>query len=248
MSTLKSSPLTPAEIPFNSIYAESSTQEFALGTKLELADGRIFRYALNGAVALAAGYMCDAKGPVAHHTNIATGAIAAAGQNVVTISTTLSTTMVADEYAEGWFLVNDATGEGQMYQIESNSAGTTGTVTLKDNLVTALATTSEFTLVRNPYNAVVVSPTTQAAMPVGVPLIAVTASYYCWLQVHGMAPARVDAGDTVIVGDPVGRPATNGTAGGFGVLDASHATAVMYGRVMVVNAADEFAAVFLTLE
>ena len=38
--------------PYQSIYEDSATQHFMLGTKLELGDGRVFRYASNGGVAL----------------------------------------------------------------------------------------------------------------------------------------------------------------------------------------------------
>jgi hypothetical protein len=240
--------LNPKNLPYNSIYSTSSTQEFALGTVLDLDDGRRFRYALNGAVALGAGAMTQSVAPTAHHTNIAVGSAVAIGEKTIPIATTLSTAMVLNEYAEGWLVINDATGEGQCYQIKGNDAGTTGNVYLYNGIVVALETTSEFTLVRNKFRGVVVFPTTAASIAAGVPLVAVAASAYCWLQVRGPAPALVDAGDTVVIGNPVGLAATAGTAGGFGVVDASMATAKVWGRVMAVNAATEYAVVDLTLE
>ena len=42
---------------YQDIYTASATQNFMLGTKLEFADGRVFRYAKAGAVALVQAYM-----------------------------------------------------------------------------------------------------------------------------------------------------------------------------------------------
>jgi hypothetical protein len=240
--------VNPGDIPFNSVYKESASQEFALGTRLELWDGRVFRYAKNGAVALGAGKMTQSVGPTAHHENIATGVVSAIGATTVGIATTLSTAMVLNEYAEGWLVINDATGEGQCYQIKGNDAGTTGNIYLWDGLVVALATTSEFTLIRNRHRGVVVFPTTAASTAAGVPLIAVTAAYYFWAQVKGPAPLLVDSGDTVVIGNPVGEPATHGDAGACGVVDASMATAKPWGSCMSARAATEYAVVNLTLE
>lgn len=240
--------INPGEIPLSSVYAESADQKFALGTRLELWDGRVFRYAKNGAVALGKGKMTQSVGPTAHHENIATGAVSAIGATTVGIATTLSTALVLNEYAEGWMTINDATGEGQMYQIKGNDAGTTGNVYLWDPLITALATGSEFTLVRNQFRGVVVFPTTAASTAAGVPLIDVTAAYYFWAQVKGPAPILVDTGDTVVIGNPVGVPATYADAGACGVVDASNATAKVWGYCMSARAATEYAVVNLVLE
>lgn len=43
--------------PYQTIFEQSSTQQFELGTLLEYDDGRKFRYAKNGAVALSKAYM-----------------------------------------------------------------------------------------------------------------------------------------------------------------------------------------------
>ena len=246
MTIYRNSFISPAEVPYNSVYSTSTSQEFELGTILDLQDGRRFKYALNGAVALAPGLMTQAAPPTAHHTNIATGAVSAAGQKVITIDTTLSTALVKDEYAGGWIVINDETGEGQCYAVVSNTAGTTGTVTIANDLVTALDASSEFTLVRNPNRSVIVAPTTKTAQVTGIPLVAVPAASYCWLQVSGPAPCLVDTGDTVVVGSPVGEPGTRGDAGACGVV-GNDGTDNVWGVCMVVNAATEYAVINLTL-
>jgi hypothetical protein len=241
--------INPGDIPFNSVYAQSATQEFALGARLELWDGRKFRYAKAGASALSKGKMTQSVAPTANHTNVAlTGSSAAIGDTTIAIASALSTALVLNEYAEGWLIINDATGEGQVYQIKGNDAGTTGNIYLYEGIKTALVATSEFTLVRNRFASVIVFPTTATSTPAGVPLIDVTATYYFWSQVAGPAPLLVDTGDTVVIGNPVGEPATHADAGSCGVVDASMATAKPWGRCMVVEAATEYALIDLTLE
>ena len=44
--------ITNNALPRDGVFAESADQQFALGTKLVMSDGRIFRYAKNAATAL----------------------------------------------------------------------------------------------------------------------------------------------------------------------------------------------------
>jgi len=239
-------PIQATGTPYDGRFSPTAAQKFPLGTKWEMEDGsgRVFRYAKAGATALAANKMGQASAPVANHTNIAVGTAASIGDTVLTISTTLSTALTADQYAGGWIHINDATGEGQTYRVVSNTAGTTGTVTIEEGLNVALATTSEFTLTANPWNGVIVAPTTKTAPHVGVPSVAVTGAYYYWAQVAGPCGLLVDGGDTLVIGDTAGQPSTWGTAGAVGACAVPGA---IWGTVMSVNAATEYALINLNL-
>lgn len=234
----------PAEgVPGQGIYEESSVPQAQLGELLVVGD-RAFRYAKNGASALAAGKMCQGAAPAANHLNCAVAANAGAGSRTVTV-TLGATALAADAYAEGWFHVNDATGEGQCYRIKSHPAAGSAeavVVTLYDEIVTALTTSSEVTLTANLYNGVVIAPNgglTSAA--VGVPLVPITASYYFWLQVGGCAPVLTQG--TVVIGQPVG---LGGTAdGACGPLAAD--TTDVWGSVIRVNASTEYSLINLKL-
>jgi len=59
--------------------------------------------------------------------------------------------------------------------------------------------------------------TTTTGYATGVPLIDVTADYYYWAQVGGVAPILTDGSETNVIGDPTGPPATYATAGSCGV-------------------------------
>lgn len=231
------------------IWTPHATQQFALGTILDLDDGRRFRYAKNGSgAALTAAYMNAQPAATAHwfeqvQTNTT---VPSAGDYEVKVMEG-GTAPAKDAWAEGWLLVNKGTGLGQMLKIKSNPASTDPTIVLAEPVKTAWAATSEISIIVNPWNGVVVAPTTVEGIPVGVNLAAVTESYYFWAQTKGPAPIIVDAGDTVVIGEPAGKPGTNGTAGGVGVV-GNDGTDAVYGFVMHVGEAGEPAIIWLTLE
>lgn len=229
--------------PGQGIYEQSSVPQAKVGEELVVGD-RAFKYALNGAVALDPGKMCQGAAPVANHLNCAVAAAAGAGSNTVTV-TLGATALSANAYAEGWLHVNDVNGEGQCYRIKSHpsalSAGTV-VVTLYDEIVTALTTSSEVTLTANLYSGVVIAPNTGlTSAAVGVPLIPVTAAHYFWIQTKGVAAVLTQG--TVVIGQKVG---LGGTADGACGPVASDVTDT-WGRVVRVNASTDYSLIDLKL-
>jgi len=169
------------------IYQQSATAKELLGTLRVTQDGRKFRYAKAGGT-LAAGKLTLGASINAAHADEAILAAVAIGTKVLNLTVTAGTAIAANQLAGGLFLVNDATGEGQCYVIESNSAisgsGTAITVMLQDPILVALYTTSEFTLAHNPFYGVTHSATAEQ-IPTGIPQIAVTSAYYFWAQTGG---------------------------------------------------------------
>lgn len=168
------------------LFQQSSTKMERLGALRVEADGRKFRYGKAGA-AIAAGKNTSVAAAVAHHIN--RPAIAAAAIGSMQISVTVDATAVtADQYADGWLQTNDATGEGYSYRIESNTAcdasGTT-VIQLADPIQVALVlTTSEISLIPNPYSAVIINANPTDA-PGGCTMRAMTSGYYGWFQTGG---------------------------------------------------------------
>lgn len=192
------------------IFSESSTAKETVGTIRELPDGRAFVYAKAGSSALAAGKLAVAAAIDADVMNEACASAHSVG-DLQFAETITSTTVAEDYFAGGYLQINDATGEGHQYKIVSNtavSAGTSITLTLEESIRVALtASTSEFTIVHNPAMATVESAT--LGFPVGVAPMAVTASYYYWAQIRGMANVLSD--DTAAVGKPLNQ--STSTAG-----------------------------------
>lgn len=150
-------------------------------------DGRIYRYGLAGAVALAPGKVSVTPAVVANHQNRTTGN---AALDTFTVGVNVgATAATVDQYAGGYLTVNDSTGEGITYLIEGNSAAAGSdvlTVQLAEPIKVALVTAvSEATLHVNPYSGLIVSPSAIAHHVAGVNNVTVPIASYAWFQVGG---------------------------------------------------------------
>ena len=200
MSTLTSNPLSSPQ----ALLTSSTTEEITLGTEFVTSDGRKFIYVKAGGTALVAGTLQQASVRVANHSNITVATAAAIGDIAITV-TLGATAATANQYANGLMIVNDVDGQGFTYQIKSNPAADSAAslvVTLHDEdaLLEALTTSSQVTLVANPYNGVIQNPTTATATPVGVPLVDIAASSFGFIQRHGLASCLNEGGTTIGLG------------------------------------------------
>ncbi len=187
-------------------YEESAIQLFPLGTKL-IQGERVWRYSKNGSGTLViAG---PVQGPAVIHAeqnyNIEVGATSDIGDFTVTLTGTTnldnSPNDEANAFSEGYLFINDEAGEGQCYKIKSNEAFSTtddAVFTLYDPLTIALTTSSQAGLLHNPYNRVVAAAAVNSNMVIGVPLLAITASYFFWAQSGGPAPVRTGSNNQVL--------------------------------------------------
>ena len=198
-------------------YAESSSQLFPLGTKIVQGE-RSWVYCKNAASGLniAAPIQAAARVHAEMDDDIEVGAAAAIGATAVELTSTANLAAAplstANGIAEGYLIVNDAAGEGQCYKIKSHDAFSgvaDSTINLYDALTIALTTSSKCGLVQNPYANVIVTAAVVTGKVIGVPLIAVTASYYFWAQCWGPAPvvaqAAIALGTEVVVGTSAGK-------------------------------------------
>lgn len=223
------------------IYQESATAKYRVGDVLRLSDGRAFRYAKNGAVALGIGkFVTMVANP---YTNKQVYA-AAIGATAVGVKTSSAATSVE----EGYLYVNDGTGQGQTRKIKEVAAHASSAshtlLTLYDGLETAIvaSATSEASIAYNPWMKVVLQAAS-AAVVVGVPPIAVTASYYFWCQTWGLC--AVLSGGNNAVG---ARLTTNATNFGETVAEAAASVIQTYGLAVGATHVDtEYNMVYLTI-
>ena len=187
MSTLKANLLvTPADL-----FTSSTTQGTDIGAQATTGDGRYFRYFLNGAVAAVPGQVY--QGPAQDTTNYNPSgglAVAAAAIGTNTVTLTGSLTIAANALAGAFMSVAVTPGQGYLYKVKSNSAVSAAAncvITLEDNIQVALTTASKVVFQQNPYNGCIVTPATMTASVAGVPIYAVPAASYGWMQVFGMA-------------------------------------------------------------
>lgn len=225
-------------------YEESITQKYQLGARYQLEDGRVFRYAKNGAAALVAGDVISSAafgGSVATVQNdLAVQAAAAIGATTIYLTTVTDATTI-NQFAGGYLCLSDggaAIGQGLApYRIMANSANAAGTTRfdLDRPLTIALTTSTVATIMTNPYQLVIQAPiTTPVGMVVGVAPMAVTINYFCWLQTWGIANVLIKT--AAVIGDSVILDV--GAAGSAGVSAGSEAQTVIGETVMVTDTTD----------
>jgi len=239
--------------PEQSIYTTSATANYQLGTSLIYGSGRRFRYARAGATNLSKCRMMTSEAHEADVTEIVqTGYAFATGKTDITmlvVTGAVGSIVAENELVGGLFFCNKVSGVGDVYEIIASKRRSTDTILdlkLKTGLRTAIAATTECSVKPSIYSNTIVAATTITGCPCGVPLVDVTAEYYYWSQVGGSCPIIVDAGDTVVVGEPAGKAGTNGDAGSVGVV-ANDGTDAIYGLVEWIGVADEPAIINLNL-
>lgn len=226
------------------IFETSSTQQIDLGAKASTADGREYRYVKAGGTELVAGQVQDGPATVANHTNLATN-VAAVGATQITV-TLGATAVTANQYSNGYVVVNDVAGQGYTYSIKSHPAANASAavvITLEDSspVQEALTIASQVTLVANQYNGVVVHATAEAGVPVGVAVVDIAANEYGWVQTRG--PVSALCGFATGIGLSVA--ASDTVAGAYETGDG---ILPVIGYAIAAGVATEYNPIFLTID
>lgn len=221
------------------LFEDSTTPQHKIGEIIQSADGRVFRYAQTGAVALVPGKLQQSLPEVTANQNLTAVAAAAGATTVVSTSTV---TVTANQYAGGYIMVSVTPDAGYSYLISDHAAytGAAPTFNLSDAIVNAWTTSTRFDLVSNPYLKIVVNPSTATSAPVGVAMIASAISSYSWIQTRGAASILADG--TVTVGTDV--VASNATAGAVEALTGVQA---IVGNALSGIATTEYGPIFMLL-
>lgn len=185
-----------------------------LGTRMYFKDGREFVYAKASATAMIAGnlYQQDVGiqgSDAAYKKDLVIPTSSAVGATTVYFTAGATTGVTVDQFKDGYYFINDVNGEGITYKVagcSSAAAGSTVTVYLAKNdavKVAIAAGSSQAGIRENPYFSCTINTadTVGVGTLAGIAPVAVTASYYCWLQTRGACAALTDG--TVIVGVPV---------------------------------------------
>lgn len=187
----------------------STDQRWQVGQKMVMADGRAYRFALNGGATLTVGDLLDGPAEITNHL---TRAAVARAAGATTIAASIGATASAkNQYRGGYAAIVLTPGGGELYILNSNlnidthaaAAGSddlTATLATGETIVTALTTTSDVSMILNPYAGVIQSPiTTLISQPAGVAVKASTTGRFCWVQTRGLA--TVLASGTAVVGN-----------------------------------------------
>lgn len=186
----------------NPFTTNDTAPSHTLGAVMAADNNRRFVYVRNGAVAMTRGLMYQAAAEDTADQDITPTATAV---GALTLTTSSTMTVTANQYAGGFIVVSVTPGLGQVLKIKSHAAYTAAAATfvLEDPVLVALTTTSRIDFVANPYNQVVVTPATLTGVPVGVAVNAISANGYGWLQTWGPAPVTADAGGALTVDDAI---------------------------------------------
>ena len=189
-----------------------------LGQKGITIDGREFRYALNGGVALQAGV--PVQSAVQPGTSEAADAIAAGLTNGVgatvatgisTIALVMTTAIAENTFQDGYLYVKVGPGAGA-YLIKQHTSGSSAS-NLNVELYAgdkidkvAHTTATRYALQRNLYSSVIVAPASASVTGtlIGATHTSVPIGNYFWLQTNGPAPllmqTATSAGQGVVWG------------------------------------------------
>jgi hypothetical protein len=201
----------PLAIVANGEFQTSTDSSLAtlVGTRWDLSDGREVTLAsVAVGTTVAAGKLYQDPAQITNHQNLAVTAVQAysANGNVpAKVTMTLGATAVtANQYAGGFLIVNDATGEGQTLRIASHPAADASgslAVTLEEEGSVAMTTSSEVSLIPPHGKGVIICPTAVTGAPVGVALCTVAASAYGFFVTKGIVACLGDG--TITVGSSV---------------------------------------------
>ena len=231
------------QVAAQALHSSSADKYHNLGDTIFTNDGRAFRYCKAGGTALVAGKVQQSS---AEDTGLQNLTAVAASVGDLQISASSTVTVTANEYAEGFALITVTPGVGRIYKVKGHTAYTAAapTFNLFDEIKVALTTTSRIDMVRNPYSAVIVAPTTQTSAPIGVAIHPIAASEFGWLQVGGVANVLADG--AITVGDPV--MASNAVAGAVEVsADGVTEQLPVVGQALTGVADTEYGAIRLML-
>ena len=173
------------------IYETGTTKLYPIGTRLELPDGRVFRYALSSGACYAGQGAAFVYDEAVGYTTI--GTTAAIGALEVDITAATHDALTKDELAGGYIIIyGSSNADVQFRGILGNNTSGSGLaiagVELDGPLVVAVTGASTgCELFYNPYSSIaLVAAEGQALSKAGVPACEVAASgSYFWLQTWG---------------------------------------------------------------
>ncbi len=181
----------------------TTTAQVSVGTRHEDAYGRTFHYGF-AAAAVGRGKMAIEALVIANHNSMSFQTAPAVGDTSAKV--TLGGTAATDEqYKDGWFVVQDGTGEGRAYRIEGHGAQTATTGTLEVFLAEAIDTAgataeTNVDLIYNSFDEIRIdADQAQTDTPVGVPIGVggLGASEFGYVQTWGPCAVWRDAAETL---------------------------------------------------
>ena len=218
------------------LYDSNTVKDHALGQQVQTVDGRKFRYAKCGATATVTGDCYSSAAQDAQFQSMVVPTLSAIGDTLI-YTTNGTTTVAANDFDEGYLMVSSSTGIGQSSPIVSHTTGASGAAvnyTITDPLKVATSTSSTVTVIKNPFDDIVIQAATPVASTAGIAQFAIVAAEFGWIQTGGPAACLWDA--TVAAVDNLGVAPSTTTAGCVTVAYAASEVIGMSMQVVPVSA------------
>jgi hypothetical protein len=237
---------------------ESSSQKAPLGEKIELGDGRCFRYAKSAAaIEIAHVVAGDVSAGQLIELDATTTVSCTAGDKEFSITgsgSQLSST--AGFYNDAYLIISDGTAAGEYHHIKSHTTAASDkiTFTLYDPVTTAFVAASGVSIVGNPYGAAITADGTSRSITsdsfaIGATLRAVQSGYYFWMQTRGVCALQLDGGTTASPAQGAEMIVSANHDGQVEAkLDANDGMQTVGNQVGSATDDDDYAGVFLSLE
>ena len=178
------------------LFEESTVAFHRLGQLYIDPNGDKYRYVQFG-VSAAAGSLLQEPAEDTNDRSMVVQAAVAIGATSIPI-TLGGTAVTANKFENGTLIIESSTGLGQKFRIVRHTVqtSTTGTCTFEVDrpVKIALTTSSQASVRKNAYDAVIIHPTTPTGGAVGVALYTYTAASYGWIQSGGDCPVLFDTG------------------------------------------------------
>ncbi len=235
--------------PYNTY---SAKQNWTVGQRMSLPDGRMYRGTLNASIALESCILVQTE-VEATFKNLAIQTALVVGDR--SISLTQATTFLAVDEAKGGYVVVWLAGPPpaniQTFRIWSNNVTASGstTATLQlwpgSKVLEVISTSGKGTIINNPWSKVVIAPASVATeFTAGATVADFAADYYGWVQTRGMCSIKVDDGGTLDPGDSL----TQGGTDTGSVDNADPAALQLIGQAAGPAATDDVGFCMLTID
>lgn len=230
-------------------YEQVNQQKHQLGARGVASNGDIYRYTriISTGTDLVAGTLYVALANEDNHVNQTLGAAGSVGDSSIELGVG-ATAVDANEYDEGTLAFVDTSPEGETYFVESHDSSASGsenvTVNIYPNLKTAATTSSEASLIRNPWNNPSANQNvTEPAAGVAIIDWDVSVANFGWLKTRGVAAVL---GDTAGLTDGQEAVVSNQVNGAVGAKTTVAEPTI--GQAMDASVAEEFHPVYLMID
>lgn len=189
-------------------FGDQVTALFPVGQKMELPDNRIFRYAEMGNTIGVANKLYQSEVPKAGWLTELIFETLAYGDNHAGLEDS-SEAIIHNDFAEGYFLVEETADLGNYYPVASNLAVASGAPQqlanacfFKDGVFVvtevADAAANVFNIIKNAWKDIIIKPASdQTALVSGVPPSIIAANDWGWCQTRGIAGCLI-AGSLIL--------------------------------------------------